>query len=250
MNRIEKPREDQDFVAFLKVIYKSFKLNVDWFLRTQASDMFENTFRWKGRTLTYCLPSGMDDYPRAPILTDAEAHLDLQVWMIVSTRTLSHIASLVDEDKDAVFYATKAQDLTKSMEDNFWDKERGLYDDIYTVKDIKKFVGHTGYLNFWPLFLNTMDPSTDRFTTMMNKLIDKSFGLWTDYGIASLSKKDPYYKMADNYWTSPIWLNINFLIVKSLYGYSTNVDVEPILRAKIKTAYEELRQNLIEMIVS
>jgi len=108
MNRIEKPREDQDFVAFLKVIYKSFKLNVDWFLRTQASDLFENTFRWKGRTLTYCLPSGMDDYPRAPILTDAEAHLDLQVWMIVSTRTLSHIASLVDEDKDAVFYATKA----------------------------------------------------------------------------------------------------------------------------------------------
>jgi len=65
----------------------------------------DNTFRWKGRTLTYCLPSGMDDYPRAPILTDSEAHVDLQVWMIVSSRALSRVASVLNKTDDAEHYA-------------------------------------------------------------------------------------------------------------------------------------------------
>jgi mannosyl-oligosaccharide glucosidase len=72
-----KEREFDRFKVFLADIYDNFKLNVEWFLRTQASTVIPNTFRWAGRTETYCLPSGMDDYPRAPILTDQEAHLDL-----------------------------------------------------------------------------------------------------------------------------------------------------------------------------
>jgi len=47
----------------------------------------------------------MDDYPRAPILTDQEAHLDLQVWMIVSSRALSRVASVLGNTDDAEHYA-------------------------------------------------------------------------------------------------------------------------------------------------
>ena len=73
--------------------------------------------------------------------------------------------------------------------------------------------------------------------------------MWTPYGIASMSKKDPYYKMGDNYWTSPIWMNINFLITKSLFDYSNDENVPQPLRSDIKDAYGKLRQNLIDMIV-
>ena len=58
------------FVAFLGSVYPSFKRNVEWFLSTQQSAIGSNLYSWKGRTLSYCLPSGLDDYPRAPILTD------------------------------------------------------------------------------------------------------------------------------------------------------------------------------------
>lgn len=43
----------------------------------------------------------MDDYPRAPILTDQEAHLDLHVWMIVSSRAISRIATILNKTEDA-----------------------------------------------------------------------------------------------------------------------------------------------------
>jgi mannosyl-oligosaccharide glucosidase len=126
-----------------------------------------------------------------------------------------------------------------------------MFDDIYIdAQGNKQFDGHTGYLNFWPLFLYAVDPSDERFEITMRKLIDKDFGLWTPFGISSMSKYDPYYKLGDNYWTSPIWMNINFLIVKSLKDYSIDQRVNPSLRADIYQAYKELRQNVIDMIVN
>lgn len=55
INRLENnpellAKEWEGFVTFLDEIYDNFKLNVDWFQRTQASDVLPNTFRWQGRT--------------------------------------------------------------------------------------------------------------------------------------------------------------------------------------------------------
>lgn len=92
-----------------------------------------------------------------------------------------------------------------------------MYDDFYFDQTgEKKFDGHTGYLNFWPLFLRVIETSDPRFEITFNKLAATETGLWTPYGIRSLSVYDPYYKLGDNYWTSPIWMNINFLIASAL----------------------------------
>ena len=73
----------------------------------------------------------MDDYPRAPILTDDEAHVDLQTWMIVSTRVLSRVATILDKTEDAAYYATSTATYTQTLHDNFWDESREMFDDIY-----------------------------------------------------------------------------------------------------------------------
>ena len=80
----------------------------------------------------------MDDYPRAPFLTTEEAHLDLQVWMIVSSRALSRVATILDKTDDAMFYSEKVKDFSQELELNFWDFEKQVYDDYYLDTDGNK----------------------------------------------------------------------------------------------------------------
>jgi mannosyl-oligosaccharide glucosidase len=125
-----------------------------------------------------------------------------------------------------------------------------VYDDWYLDEDGNKlFVGHTGYMNFFPFFLGGIDPSEDRFETVFKSLIAEETGVWTDYGIRSLSKYDPYYRMGDNYWTSPIWMNLNFLIVTALNTYSKDQTIAEPLSTSITQAYQSLRMNLVNMVV-
>lgn len=126
-----------------------------------------------------------------------------------------------------------------------------MYDDFYFDQTgEKKFDGHTGYLNFWPLFLRVIETTDPRFEITFNKLAATETGLWTPYGIRSLSVYDPYYKLGDNYWTSPIWMNINFLITSALYTYSLDQEIDTYLRAQISRAYDSLRLSLIDMIAN
>lgn len=125
-----------------------------------------------------------------------------------------------------------------------------MFDDIYFDESgDKQFDGHTGYLNFWPFFLEVIDTSDARFATTVQKLTDPATGLWTDFGVRSLSINDPYYMLGDDYWTSPIWMNINFLITTALHKYGSDESIESGLRSSIQSSYEDLRMNLINMIV-
>lgn len=83
---------------------------------------------------------------------------------------------------------------------------------------------------------------------MFEKLVAPETGLWSEFGVRSLSLFDPYYRLGDDYWTSPIWMNINYLIWLSLHKHEETEDVE--LKNKLIAAREELRQNLARLVVS
>lgn len=237
---------------FFERIWDSFKRNVEWYLRTQTSAM-SGLFRWSGRTETYCLPSGMDDYPRAPILTKDEAHLDLHVWMIVSTRTIAKVAKRLGKTEEHEHYERKSQGLTHLLVANLWNEDRQLFDEFYFDQGKKCFDGHFGYLNFFPIFLMAIPSESKEFEATMEKLLDRNNGIWTKFGLRSLSSKDPYFQQGDNYWTGPIWLNMNYLAVVSLYHYSNHPEKYPMkatLRSKICSAYTELRAGLVDMVVN
>jgi mannosyl-oligosaccharide glucosidase len=78
--------------------------------------------------------------------------------------------------------------------------------------------------------LETDDP---RFALSFRKMVDADSGMLTDYGVRSLSINDPFYRLGDNYWTSPIWMNINYLIISALNKYSLDTTVDEELRAEI-----------------
>lgn len=94
---------------FLRSVYVPLKRHYDWFRRTQRGQIKQygrkarsrtEGYRWRGRSETHVLTSGMDDYPRGPPHS-GELHLDLISWMGFFTRTMRGLAEFIGETEDA-----------------------------------------------------------------------------------------------------------------------------------------------------
>ena len=97
-----------DGLDFLRSIYVPLRRHYDWFRRTQRGQIKQygrkarsrsEAYRWRGRSETHVLTSGMDDYPRGPPHA-GELHLDLISWMGFFTRTMRGIAEFIGETED------------------------------------------------------------------------------------------------------------------------------------------------------
>lgn len=94
---------------FLRSIYVPLRRHYDWFRRTQRGQIKQygrtarsrtEAYRWRGRSETHVLTSGMDDYPRGPAHA-GELHLDLISWMGFFTRMMGGLAEFIGETEDA-----------------------------------------------------------------------------------------------------------------------------------------------------
>ncbi len=99
-------------ISYLRSIYKPLKRHYDWFRRTQRGQIKQygrkarskrEGYRWRGRTATHILTSGMDDFPRGPPHA-GELHLDLLSWVAFFTRTMREIAAFVGEKDDEITF--------------------------------------------------------------------------------------------------------------------------------------------------
>jgi mannosyl-oligosaccharide glucosidase len=109
-------------LGFLKGIYAPLKRHYEWFRRTQRGQIKQysrqarsrtESYRWRGRSASHVLTSGMDDYPRGPPHA-GELHLDLISWMAFFSRTMKDIAEFIGETDDAASYA----EIQKAIIDN------------------------------------------------------------------------------------------------------------------------------------
>ena len=60
-----------------------------------------------------------------------------------------------------------------------------------------------------------LGPKHEHLGAVLDLIADEE-ELWSPFGIRSLSKKDELYGTDENYWRSPIWMPLNYLIVKEL----------------------------------
>lgn len=253
----------------------------DWFNTTQIG-VAPGTYRWRGRdgnttrelnpnTLT----SGFDDYPRASHPTDEERHVDLRCWIAFSAASMVSISNLLN--KPSTRFAETASFLyDNSLLDQYhWSEEQGVYADfgLHTDNVVLVRVPHRphipshmerrilkpptyqlvdttfGYNSLFPFLLNIIDPHSPKLGKILTKLRDPDL-IWTDFGIRSLSKKSPLYMKYNTegdapYWRGPIWINMNFLIVRALKHYSNVLGPYSKDAEKI---YHELRKNIINNI--
>jgi mannosyl-oligosaccharide glucosidase len=107
-------------------------------------------------------------------------------------------------------------------------------------------VVHKGYITIFPVLLGLLPADSQKLGKLL-KLIRDPKELWSEYGICSLSKKDHLHGQGENYWRGPIWMPINFLLLKSL---KENYLVPGPNKDLAERIYNELKANLIKNIFS
>ncbi|KAK3326310.1 glycoside hydrolase family 63 protein [Apodospora peruviana] len=238
----------------LRKLYPLLKKQFDWFRRTQRGDIksydrevysSKEAYRWRGRTVSHCLTSGLDDYPRPQPPHPGELHVDLMSWMGMMAKSLTNIADAVGLTSDAEEYKQILDAIEHNLDDLHWSEPDGCYCDA-TIDDFEenKLVCHKGYISLFPFLTGLLKPDNPKLGKLLALLGDED-ELFSPHGLRSLSKKDEFYGTAENYWRSPVWININYLAVVQLYNIATQ---EGPHRGTARDLYSRLRKNLVDTV--
>lgn len=212
--------------AYIRSLYPLLKRHYFWYRNTQRGDIksydreaysTKEGYRWRGRSEQHILTSGIDDYPRAQPPHPGELHVDLISWMGMMTRALRRIAETVGETEDAEEFKEYETAIGRNIDDLHWDDQAQTYCDA-TIDEFEEsiHVCHKGYISIIPFLTGMIGPNNPRLKPTLD-LINDPEELWSNYGIRSLSKKDEFYGTSENYWRSPVWVNVNYLVLKNLY---------------------------------
>lgn len=212
--------------AWLKQLYPFLQKNFEWYRKTQWGDLktydreafsSKEAYRWRGRTPRHILTSGLDDYPRAQPPHPGELHVDLISWLGLMSRNIHRIAGFLGEKDDEVKYGKIVEAIRKNVDDLHWSKKDKTYCDA-TIDEYEEhtLVCHKGYISLFPFISGLLGPDHEHLKDVLDLIGDED-ALWSPHGIRSLSKKDEFYGTDENYWRSPVWMNMNYMIVKELY---------------------------------
>ncbi|CAO3614551.1 unnamed protein product [Mucor fragilis] len=103
-------------------------------------------------------------------------------------------------------------------------------------------VCHKGYLSLFPMTLGLLPADSPKLGAILD-IIENEDELWSPYGLRSLSASDPIFGTGENYWRGPIWININYLTLQSLY--KNYMHVPGPFQDRANKIYTKLRDNLI-----
>ncbi|CAG2160266.1 unnamed protein product [Oppiella nova] len=268
-------------IKWLHKVFPRLQLWYNWFNVSQMGQI-SGTYRWRGRNPNTrkelnpkTLTSGLDDYPRATHPTDDEIHLDLRSWVAFASRVMARIAELVDKSLVAQYEET-AQYLSDNelMDSMHWSDKHNMYCDkglhstqVTLIKVRNKSdngfekerkvvippaydcVPELGYVSLFPFMLTLIETKNPKLAKILDDLENPKL-IWSSHGIRSLSRKSAYYQQHNTevdppYWRGAVWINMNYLILKSLHYYSSTPGP---YQSRALSIYQRLRQNLISTV--
>lgn len=140
-----------DLLEFFQKSYKPLSDWLNWYFISQAGSPTSQpgSFRWRGRSfqehklVSNTLASGLDDYPRSPMPTSEEYHLDLYCWITKATLILGKIQTAlnitaVSHPENYADYAEIGSNMLGQLDALHWSAEDhayldfGLYDPANT----------------------------------------------------------------------------------------------------------------------
>lgn len=240
--------------VFLKTVYPKLKRHYDWFRRTQTGNLtsyqttdakYHEGYRWRGRTPQHILTSGLDDYPRASVPHPEELHVDAISWIGIMAIVLSNIASSLGNEHDKKKYAKHQSQVLRSIDDIHWSESAQVYCDTTVVEGNRvEQICHKGYISLLPFLVGLVGPNHPHIGAILDIIQDPE-NLWSDFGIRSLSRKDEFYGTEENYWRSPIWININYMILQKLLELAQSSSQS---QKRAHEMYTQLRLNLVNTV--
>ncbi|CAD6565408.1 MAG: Processing alpha glucosidase I [Tremellales sp. Tagirdzhanova-0007] len=218
--------------SYLTSIYPALRRHYLWFRRTQRG-----LLKPYGR-----YPTSRTEAARPP--HSGELHLDLMSWMGFFARTMGEISEFLRLQDDREEYARHETGILANLDDLHWSDDEQMYCDVsVNDEDESIHVCHRGYISLFPFLLGILPPSSPHLPPMLD-MITSSSHLWSPYGIRSLSKSHPLFGKDENYWRGPIWVQMNWLVLKSLKERYT-VEEGP-ERERATKVYAELRKNVVD----
>lgn len=247
-------KEVESHSSVLRSLYPLLKRHYAWYRKTQRGDLktydraafsSKEAYRWRGRTPTHILTSGLDDYPRAQPPHPGELHVDLISWMGMMSRSMKRIATHLEETDDAAEFAKHETAIGRNIDDLHWDSEARTYCDV-TIDDYEESVRvcHKGYISVFPFLTGMVRADSAHLGDILGLLADED-ELWSAHGIRSLSMKDSLYGTAENYWRSPVWININYLVLDNLRVIAQTKGAH---QSQARKMYSRLRTNLVDTV--
>ena len=234
----------------LTVLYVKLDKYYNWFCRTQAGNMthyggFNQGYRWRGLTPQQILTSGLDDYPRAASPNSHELHVDGLAWVGFMASVLTKVTSFLGDAHDARIFSKQKDKITRSIDGLHWSEVDQAYcDTTLTDESPVDHVCHKGYVSLLPFLTGLLPPDNPHLGAILDMVHDPE-ELWSPYGLRSLSRKDKFYGTGENYWRSPIWININYMAVEQLLHLAQQPGPHQQRAGKI---YTELRINLVNTV--
>lgn len=228
------------------------------------------------------LTSGLDDFPRSSHPTDSERHVDLRCWIALASSVMVQLGNMlgknVEKYEETYEFLTDNQLLqnqhyslkSKSFADYGLhtdsvalkrppppppNSNQSPYDRPQVLDKIRVVYGHPelklvdttfGYVNLFPFLLQIIEPHNPILGITLTKLRDPEL-LWTSFGLRSLAKTSPLYMKRNTehdppYWRGQIWININYLALRSLSYY---MHQKGPYATQAKEVYTELRNNVV-----
>ncbi|KAK4169637.1 glycoside hydrolase [Cladorrhinum sp. PSN259] len=251
-------------LEMLKELYPLLSRHYHWFRRTQAGNFSSlyprpvgviqgEGYRWRGRTPSHCLTSGLDDYPRANPPHPGELHVDALAWVGASARALHEVAKYLGEETDAATFEQHVSDIKHNLDTLHWNPESKTYCDATVQNNSYTLICRDGYVSLFPLLLGHLDAEHPSLPAVMDLLSDKS-KLWSPYGLRSLSSTDPDYARDDDYWRGAVWMNLNVLATLRLRDIGMQETQYARTRGSTETQVralslaDELRKNLVNTV--
>ncbi|KAK9451936.1 glycoside hydrolase [Limtongia smithiae] len=247
--------------ATLRDLYPRLRRHYEWFRRTQAGALaswfnpdgemprpasWTEGFRWRGRTPSHCLTSGLDDYPRAREPHPAELHVDLLSWVGAMAQAMLRVGrfSGAASEKELVRYETTVQGVKGNLETVHWDASRQMYCDLAWDPETEDRVHecHEGYVSFLPFMVGLVPP--EKVGGMVMALRDEG-GVWSPYGVRSLSRRDAAFGQGENYWRGSIWVHMNYLVLQALARYAAGGELDAVTAATVAETRAALRANVV-----
>ncbi|UNI18650.1 Mannosyl-oligosaccharide glucosidase [Purpureocillium takamizusanense] len=239
---------------YLRKLYPLLRRQYDWFRKTQKGDIksydreafsTKEAYRWRGRTETHCLTSGLDDYPRPQPPHPGELHVDLMSWVGLMTKSLLNIADALGMAEEVAELERNLEAIRRNLQDLHWSEKEGCFCDA-TIDEFEehKLVCHKGYVSLFPFLVGLLKPDDPKLGKTLELLGDESH-LFSAHGIRSLSQQDEGYGAGENYWRSPVWMPMNYMAVTQLYNVATQKGP---FQDKARDLYTRLRRNLVETV--